>query len=198
MEEEVILGNHKFVFCDSAGLRDSQDVVEKIGIELAREKIVWADLVLLVVDAEDHNNMHESILQELKEKAKKIWFVVNKIDKNPHAIGSVFCDLHTCERNFYLSAKTQDGLAALISALSNEVEHNKGDSAESSTVITNERHRNCLLRAQQSLQALEKSSPAEVISLEIKAALNALNEIIGKTTNEDILGRIFSKFCIGK
>jgi tRNA modification GTPase len=198
LEEDVVIGNHKFVFCDSAGLRESDNVVEKIGVELAREKIPWADLILLVIDAEEEQQANDAVLAELKDKAKKIWFVVNKIDRNPHAVGSIFCDLNTCERNFYLSAKTLHGLDALIIALREEVEQRNEDSADRSIVITNERHRNCLAKAKQSLETLSKDSPLEVISLEIKSALSALNEIIGKTTTEDILGRIFSKFCIGK
>ncbi len=202
IEEDAIIAGCRFVFCDSAGIRDTQDKVEKIGVELALDKIEWADLVLFVVDATDDSNEWQKVLEHLRGKAKKIWMITNKIDLNPHAIGKLFCESHTCAQNFYISAKSRSGLTELTQALSDEVAHSLPNRAETSQVVTNERQRSCLVRAEEaldsSLDAISQKLPLEVISSEMRVALTVMEELIGKTYTEDILGRIFSKFCIGK
>jgi len=202
IEEQADLGGYRFVFCDSAGIRDTSDQVEKIGIALAKERVSWADLVLLVVDASDLDHDWRNVLSVLRDKAKKIWMVVNKIDLNPAAIGSIFCESATCAQNFYISAKTKSGLTELTQALIDEIRSSLPDRAESSNVVTSERQRSCLERALQALdlvaEAIQQNMPLEIVSAELRFCLLALEEIIGKTYSEDILGRIFSKFCIGK
>jgi len=202
IEEQANLGGYTFVFCDSAGITESTDTVERIGIELARERIGWADLVLLVVDAGDTSGDWQAVVAELKGKAKKIWFVVNKIDLYPQVIGTMICDSNTCARNFYITALRPDGADSLVQALVSEVKQSLPDSAEASEVVTNARHQGCLFAAAESLQrAIEgcnAGDPPEIISAELRCALGSLGEIVGKTYTEDILGRIFSQFCVGK
>lgn len=202
IEEEVILDNYRFIFCDSAGIRDTTDKVEKIGIELAIDRIPWADLVILVADAQDKKREWESVLGLLRGKAKKLWMVTNKIDLNSQAIGTIFCDSSTCEQNFYISAKTRAGVDTFIKALIDEVKNSLPLFAESNHIITNERHRHCLEKALSSLiqagKNLSSKQPLEIISVDVRETLKSLDEIIGKTYTEDILGRIFSRFCIGK
>jgi tRNA modification GTPase len=202
IEEELNIGGYRFIFCDSAGLRQSQDPIEKLGIELAIEKLDWADLVLLIADASEENPNWSEALSLIQARAKKIWFVVNKIDLNPAAIGVLICDSQTCTRNFYLSAKNQAGTDELLSALKDELKNSSSDYAEGNIVISNARHFECLNRGIESVQAaingLNGNNPLELVSADLRVALNALEEIVGKTYTEDILGRIFSKFCIGK
>lgn len=203
IEEEASLAGQKFVFCDSAGIRDTTDEIEKIGVELAKERIPWADLVLLVVDATDEQLTWRSTADLLRESGKRVWLVVNKIDLNPKAMMQVFCDSKTCSQNFYISAKTGAGIGALIEALVEDVTKNMPERGDVGEVVTNERHRDCLLRAEQALQqfadAVALKTPAlPILVADIREALSALDEIVGKTYTEDILGRIFSKFCIGK
>jgi tRNA modification GTPase len=128
--------------------------------------------------------------------------VVNKIDTNPAAIGNLLCDSKVCVQNFYVSAKTGAGFELLTQALIDEVESTLPDSAESSQIVTNERQRNCLLQAIEALQrgtdAIAQKLPIEIVSAEVRSSLTALREIVGTTYTEDILGRIFGKFCIGK
>jgi tRNA modification GTPase len=200
IEEEVQLSNYRFIFCDSAGIRETTDVVEKMGIELALDRIPWADLVILVTDARDENQEWQKILTYLRGNSKKIWLLVNKIDLNQKAIGKIYCDSSVCQQNFYVSVKTQAGIDNFIRALIDEVKNSSY--SEASQTITNERHRLCLENAKSALQTavLNLSAPMDyaIISADIRNALNELQEIIGVTYNEDILGRIFSKFCIGK
>jgi tRNA modification GTPase len=203
IEEEAILAGYKFVFCDSAGIRDTHDTVEKIGVELAKERIPWADLVLLIVDANDRSEAWRETMELLRGQAKKVWMVVNKVDLNPGAFSQFFCDSTDCQQNFYVSAKSGAGIGALVEALAEDVAKSSPDKGEVGEVITNERHRDCLLRA---LEAMDRfvagagtvGAPPEILAADLREALGALDEIIGKTYTEDILGRIFSKFCIGK
>lgn len=202
IEEEAILSNYKFVFCDSAGIRETDDVVEKMGIELALDKIGWADLVVLVTDASDKSQSWQKVLDYLRGKAKEIWMLVNKIDIAPEAIGTIYCDSSTCSQNFYISAITRDGIEAFVQALVDQVKSSSPAQSESNNIITNERHRNCLENAAKHLDSalrnIEAKQYNEIISADARNALNSLQEIVGITYTEDILGRIFSKFCIGK
>lgn len=200
IEEEAIYSGYRFVFCDSAGIVETTNTVEKIGIELARERLDWADLVLFVADATDNKGDWKELLEEIRGENRRIWMITNKIDLNPDALSSFFCDARTCQQNFYMSAKTANGLQKLIDSLVEEVSQQAGGNAETSVVVTNERHRNCLQRAVESLDIilLQPKVPLEILTAELRVALSALEELVGKTTTEDILGRIFSKFCIGK
>jgi tRNA modification GTPase len=203
IEEEASLAGHKFVFCDSAGIRDTNDEVEKIGVELAKERLAWADLVLFVVDGTDTSSAWKEILDVLKAAKKKAWMVVNKIDANPAALGFFQADSSVCQQNFYVSAKTGAGIGPLLEALVDDVAREMPEKGDVGEVITNERHRDCLRRAYDSLtafidQAQAKQAPIAILVADLREALAALDEIVGKTYTEDILGRIFSKFCIGK
>lgn len=199
IEEEITLGGYKFVLCDSAGIRETDDTVEKIGVELALSRLEWADLVLCIADATDEGGWKD-LVELLKGKAKKIWMITNKIDLNPTAIGKFFCDSSTCQQNLYISAKTKSGFDTLTQALVEEVSSKIGGGVETNTILTNERHQSCLLKASESLSVIlsQKKLPLEIISAELRVTLTSLQELVGKTTTEDILGRIFSKFCIGK
>lgn len=202
IEEETLIENFRFVFCDSAGIRDTTNTVETKGIELAKDRIPWADLVLLIADATDQSKQWQALTKYLKGQAKKVWMVTNKIDLNPKAIGTVFCDSSICEQNFYLSVKTRAGLEALLSSLLDEVSNSKPIESETNLIAINERHKNCLDKAMKRIDSAIKYSinmgPIEIISEDLRISLAALEDLVGKTYTEDILGRIFSRFCIGK
>jgi tRNA modification GTPase len=203
IEEEATLAGFKFVFCDSAGIRETTDAVERIGVELAKERIPWADLVFLVVDATDTSQLWRDTLQLLKENGRRVWMIINKIDLNPAALSQIVCDSSVCQQNFYISAKTGAGIGSLIEALVDDVAKVMPERGEVGEVVTNERHRDCLERAAQAIDSFiegvkSRGVPVTILTTDIKDALSALDEIVGKTYTEDILGRIFSKFCIGK
>ena len=198
IEENAIIDGYKFVFCDTAGITETSDEVEKIGVELALEKIEWADLVLLVADATEEEKAWKNLLTHLQKS--KVWLLVNKIDINPDSIGKIHCS--SCARNIYISALDGSGLDGLRSALKEEVINTLHDKGEANAIITNERQRNCLFEAvkriQDSIEVIRDKKPSEIISIELRSALKTLEELVGVTYTEDILGRIFSKFCIGK
>jgi tRNA modification GTPase len=203
IEDEATLAGYKFVFCDSAGLRETTDQIEKMGVELAKERIPWADLILFVVDATDTTGEWLGTFDFLKTQGKRIWMVINKIDLNSQALVQFAEHASLCEQNFFISAKTGDGIGVLIESLVESVAKRQSESGEVGEVITNERHRDCLRRAEAALGACidgiqSKGVPPSIIAADIREGLSALDEIVGKTYTEDILGRVFSKFCIGK
>lgn len=206
IEETATIQNKKFVFCDSAGITETTDTVEKIGVELAKGRLAWADVVLLVVDGSDKSDATKgavrAVMELARQRASQVWMVVNKIDQNPNVIAHFVLESSEVHRIFFLSAKTGEGFEALRDALADEVTKRLPESAASSIVLTNERHRSCFVAAAQSLErlleAMDAQLPAEILSAELRATLAALDEIVGRTWTEDILGRIFSKFCIGK
>lgn len=194
IEETVSFEGFNFIFSDVAGIRETKDFVEIEGVERAEDKVEWADLIWMVVDATTDN--WREILESLHRRAKEVWLVVNKVDLNPSAIGNIVCE--KCSRNFYISALKKSGRESLFQAL---IETLKGRSpSENSLVVTHERHRKALVGASSALEsALEGLDlPLEFLAVELRRALNSLDEIIGKTYTEDLLSMIFSKFCIGK
>lgn len=202
IEEQYSYEGFQFIFCDVAGIRSSKDEVEKIGIALAEDRVNWADVVLFVVDATAPESEWRPLLSDLQSRAKEIWMVVNKVDLNPGAIGTIVCESTICSRNFYISAKTKNGCEALMDALVELVKARMPIQTDGNQVVTNERHRSALVKASEAIekaeQAIEDNLPLEIMSGEIRIALTSINEIVGKTYTEDILGMIFSKFCIGK
>lgn len=202
LEEGCDIGGCRFVFCDSAGIHDSRDEVEKIGVELARRRADWADLVLLVADLSDTGNGWESLLPFLRSRSSRVWLVGSKIDA---AAGRRFTGEHAdagIAGVLNVSALSGSGMPEIKQALIDEFQSNLSRGRETSQIVTNERHRDCLIKARDALRqtvaALSASMDLEFVSADLRATLDALDEIVGRTWNEDLLGRIFSKFCIGK
>lgn len=215
LEEEFLLEGFKFVLCDSAGVRETEDVVEKIGVELARQRVGWADLVLFVLDvadlANDASQAETPAIQELlvyneiKKEAKKIYLIVNKIDtiKDSIELNRLENTLKTITNNyFFVSTLTSQQIDLLKKTLVNNVKSKGSNDSDANAIITCERHKNCLNSAIANLNTLKNNfaynAPIEIIVEDLKAALKSIDEIVGKTFTEDILGRVFSKFCVGK
>lgn len=194
IEIEANINGYKVILCDSAGLTDkTDDVVEKIGIEKTVEKFDWANLVLFIssIDTKSTNqNYKKKILETLKEKKKEVILINNKSDLNK----DVKIDINVSSSN----KKDIESLKKLIVDKINIY----GSSDEPSHIITQERHRVALTDAnkylQQTIESIDNKNELELTSADLRSALNSLNELVGVTHIEDILGRIFSKFCIGK
>lgn len=194
IEELAVIDGQKFVFCDSAGITETTDKVEKIGIELALDRLQTCDLVLLVIDAQDSEEQARIIYQQIASHNKPVWIVSNKQDLNKN----VFSKLS--EHVFPLSTVDSRGLTELEAALVRQVK-SINQSTDSSIVVYNERQRSNLLLASQSLEKISdlvKTQPLEIVSAELRIALSYLEQLVGAVDTENILGRIFSKFCIGK
>ena len=186
---------------DTAGIREDAEAVEEIGILRARQKLEQADLVLLLVDAsvgptdEDHR-LYESM------KQRPLLLVINKIDI------AFDLDLSTY-KNFFpdlalaaVSAKTRKGLGDLETAIFNSVTSGSLTWDPGHTCVPNVRHAASLKKAYESskkvLDGLEIDLPPDLLAIELQAALDYLGDIVGQTTTEDVLDKIFSEFCIGK
>ncbi|HIJ79265.1 MAG: tRNA uridine-5-carboxymethylaminomethyl(34) synthesis GTPase MnmE [Desulfobulbaceae bacterium] len=185
---------------DTAGIRDTSETVEEIGIQRARRKLEEADLVLLMVDgAVGLQNEDQRLYDEVV--GKKIIVVVNKIDIAPEQDLSPWREAFAGSPLVAVSAKNQTGIIDLEQALFEMV---TGGIAleESSQCAPNVRHASALQRAvvasQQVRQGLAADLPPDLLAIDLQVALDHLADIVGETTTEDVLDRIFAEFCIGK
>jgi tRNA modification GTPase len=197
IEESIHLGGVTIRLVDTAGVRDTDDLVEREGIKRTRLAQDEADLLLVVVDGSvPLTNDDRSLLNAIKDRKHVV--VLNKTDL-PDEVESdaALVDHASCR----ISAKTGSGIERLKSVLCDHLISKSVEAVESVTV-TNVRHRDALRRANDSLdQALESAQrgmAGELVSIDVRAAADALGEITGAITTDEILGRIFSEFCIGK
>lgn len=198
LEEIASINGYCVRFCDTAGLARTEDraidQVEKLGIERSFQKLEAADLVLYVFDVSQTFSFQEKVFSLVEEKNRNILLVANKDDLGRSETGP---------KNYpvtYISAKTGEGLEDLRKKI---LETILGSNVISgSLLISTRRHFEALKEAKNFLEqvtsGIAKRIPSEFVSADLRAALHALNDIIGVTYTEDILGRIFSKFCIGK
>ncbi|MEA3366450.1 MAG: tRNA uridine-5-carboxymethylaminomethyl(34) synthesis GTPase MnmE [Candidatus Hydrogenedentes bacterium] len=198
LEEFITIQGIPIRLSDTAGLRQSQDEIERIGVDIARGALTAADIVLFVVEATNPATPEdEALATDLSALEVPVLLVVNKTDLAANPDTSHWKDRFagTC----LLSARTGAGLQELEAALAGQLL--RGTSLSPSEVlITRVHQRDSLRRAHQALEHLLEDFQAspEFLSIDLRDALNALGEITGETVTEDILDRIFSSFCIGK
>jgi tRNA modification GTPase len=207
IEAQLDIDGTFYRLIDTAGLRDSSEKIEQKGIGIAEAILENVDLILLLIDASSGpTDQDEKIIQKLKkivdkkEKSFKpdILYVLNKIDLVENKNG--FAEFYT--RNVQLSAKTGEGLKLLHNFLAEFVINKDTEEVNQGQIITNIRHYNLLQKSNELLQKSKKSLTSgfsnEFIALDLRAALDFIGEIIGKTTTDDILNHVFENFCIGK
>ncbi len=199
IEDEITIGGIQFRFIDTAGLRETSDTIEKLGVEKAKQKIEEASLLLYVFDlSEDPIDEIIKKAEELESGNKPFIAVGNKADKADVQLLSRFNDL---EHALSISASSGEGIESLKEAILHKIhvdEVKQGD-----VIVTNIRHYENLLRAKVALEdvtnGVEKGITNDFLAMELRHALLALSEITGdEITTEDLLENIFSKFCIGK
>jgi tRNA modification GTPase len=198
IEETANIRGLPVVFIDTAGLREGRDEIEVEGIRRSRESLAKAELILHVLDAsEPLTGADENYLAEFA--GKKRIFVLNKIDlprklELPEPV-TRHSSLVT------VSCLSGQGMEALKDAIKNLVWAGKIE-AGMLQVMINSRHQDALGRAREAtvrtIEALRADLPLEFVALDLHIAVNAVGEIVGKTTTEDLLDSIFSQFCIGK
>ena len=206
IEDEMVIGGIGFRFIDTAGIRDTKDVVENIGIKKTYEKIEQAQVVVLLVDAwqmATHEDKLKTSIKELekirtKYPQKPLLVIANKVDRLDKEqikdLQSQISGLHL------LSAKTGQGVETLKSRLLDFV--NTGALRNSETIVTNTRHYSSLLKALEEIEkvqfGMEEDTPSDLLAIDVREALYHLGEITGQVTNDELLGNIFANFCIGK
>jgi tRNA modification GTPase len=191
-----------FRFIDTAGLRESEDEIELMGIERTYQKIDQAQIVLYVIDisqttVDDIKIDLKDFTEHIQNPEKKFIIIANKIDqlqKTPVK----FSELVEME-TIFVSAKRKENIGMIIDSLLRSVNiANTGDKA----IVSNIRHYESLSKTLTAIQSIEEgllqNFSTDLLSTDIRTALHYLGEITGEITNEDILGAIFSKFCIGK
>lgn len=203
IREQIILDGIPIHIIDTAGLRDTEDTVERIGIERSQQAVQQADVALILIDPrEGINATTEKILNTLPPELKKIE-IHNKSDLTGETVGQFLRD-HTTQTIFSnadsmiaLSAKTGIGLDVLKQALLQQINW-QGESE--GLFLARSRHINALKQAQQQLNAAADCTGhyIELMAEHLRLAQQALSEITGEFSADDLLGVIFSRFCIGK
>ena len=211
IEDELTIGGIGFRFIDTAGIRDTEDVVESIGIKKTFEKIGQAQVVLFIHSAEEFQNAEinlKSLQLEVgkiasKHPDKPLVIIINKIDMlSEQEKDRLEGLLSKIEGSSYklISAKTGEGVEAVKNLLLNFV--NTGALRNNETIVTNTRHYDALLKALEEVQkvnfGLNNSISGDLLAIDIKQALYHFGEITGEITSDDLLGNIFANFCIGK
>lgn len=199
IEETLNVQGVVFRFIDTAGLRKTDDVIERIGVERSYDKIKDASVLLYVCDASTLTDV-QTLIAEINEAEKfgvPYLFIANKADLLPENLYQRIEQTKSC---VILSAKNKTGINDLKSALFQTIA--KDGVKEDQTIVTNLRHYQSLINANLSLTdvvtGIEQHISSELIALDIRKSLEALGEITGEVSNDEILGNIFSKFCIGK
>ncbi len=203
IEDEISIGGIGFRFIDTAGIRETQDVVESIGIKKTFEKIDQAQVVIYLFDSAKSISdlkMIQVEIEKIKNKypQKPLLVIANKIDQ---LADSELAGLQDAIDGIQLlSAKTGFGVEQLTNSLLNLI--NTGALRNNETIVTNSRHYDALLKAfeevQKVRQGLDTGLSGDLLAIDIRQALYHFGEITGEITNDDLLGNIFANFCIGK
>ena len=219
LEEYIDIGGILLKLIDTAGIHSTEDVVEKIGVDKARQSIESADLVLMLLDGADELTEEDRAICSFM-KDKRVIVLINKVDKleakpetgsqgddsvtniNEETLSEILSEAGASNSKIvYVSAKTGQGideLKALIKEmfLRNEIDYND------QVYITRERHKALLLTARESLDRVKESIEAGVgedfLTIDLMAAYETLGEIIGETLEDDLAEKIFAEFCMGK
>lgn len=201
IEERCILHGIPVHLIDTAGIRPHEDPVEALGIERARQKVQFADLVLFLVDAQvGMGEAERELYAGLRDKAHLV--VLNKRDlATPEFLDEL-------RRHFSgapvvaISAKHQQGIEELQAAIYAQVVGDGAELCEQMTCAPNTRHRAILAKTLQACTSLEASmrqgAPVDLLAVEVQSALDYLGDITGLTTADEVLDLVFSQFCIGK
>lgn len=191
VEEVVNLQGIPIRLIDTAGMRDSEDVVEAQGVERTRAQLRTADLILEVVDGSEPISRH---LDDNALGGKHHILVINKSDVSEHADWKE-------EKGVRVSCLSGEGLDQLADVIAEELSMGAGEWGGHAVAI-NARHQACLKRAQAAIESarvtLQQGMGAEFVSIELRDAMEAIGEIAGRIDTEELLGEIFSSFCIGK
>ena len=194
IEESVNIKGITLRLIDTAGIRNTEDVVENIGVEKSKKVLNDAELVLFLIDG-SKGIMPEDIeiLREIGDKNHII--LINKIDLQNEEISI------DDENIIRISAKTGEGMTELENKIE-ELFNLKNLDSENELIITNMRHKDLLNKARNGLNTAKKTIrmglPIDMISINIKTAITSLGEILGESISEDVLNKIFEKFCVGK
>jgi tRNA modification GTPase len=194
IEDNLNIKGFTFRFIDTAGIRETSDTIENLGIKKSLEKAEISNIVLFIIDADSKLSKQLLELEKIKKSTRlKLLLVINKIDLNPH-IKKDFKDA------IFISAKKNQGIEALKERLLTFV--NTAHLSNNETIITNLRHYEELQLTLNEIiattEGLDSGLTGDFLAINIRQALFHLGSITGEVTSDTLLGNIFGKFCIGK
>lgn len=196
IEDELTIGGIVFRFIDTAGIRDTADIIEALGVERTLEKMKQAKLIIYMADAAQSISEIEEQIRGLAQLAIPYLILVNKADLMADAQRKAFEALDVV----FISAKEKQGIDELKITLLEQVNLHHINTSE--TLVTNIRHVEALKQTEHALQRVlanvDNPVTSDFLAMDIKQALHYLGEITGTVTTDDLLENIFTKFCIGK
>ena len=207
IEDELVIGGIGFRFIDTAGIRDTEDVIESIGIKKTFEKIEQAQVVLYLFDSLKFKVQSSEYIFELEKiknqfPLKPLVVIINKLDlMTEFEISTIREELETLNiQLIFMSAKENIGVDELKIQLLSFV--NTGALRNNETIVTNTRHYDSLQKALEEIQkvnfGLQTNISSDLMAIDIREALYHFGMITGEVTNDELLGNIFANFCIGK
>jgi tRNA modification GTPase len=210
IEENLVVGGVNFRLIDTAGIREASDTIEAIGVERALEKVKSSQVLLYVFDViETSPEALQADLDRLYEEDLQLVVVANKMDLNPytkfeHYFGNDYTGKWTVAKEQFVPvvAKSRSNLAYLEETMLAAATGGQGTLDEQAIVLSNARHYDALRRADEALERVLNGLGAglsqDFVAMDIRQSLRELGEITGEITTDDLLGNIFSNFCIGK
>ena len=207
IEDELVIDGIGFRFIDTAGIRETKDVVESIGIQKTFEKMDQAQVVLYLFESLKFKSQSAEYITEIekvknKYPLKPLLVVINKIDLLSDAeVATIKEQLEALSVNLVtISAKQNIGIDDLKNQLLSFI--NTGALRNNETIVTNTRHYDSLLKALEEIQkvqwGLQSGLSSDLMAIDIRQALYYFGEITGEVSNDELLGNIFANFCIGK
>jgi tRNA modification GTPase len=207
IEDELVIEGLSFRFIDTAGIRDTKDVVENIGIQKTFQKIEQAQVVLYLFESSKFKvsgSVYITEIEKVKNQypSKPLVVVINKIDLLTESeIREISKQLDTFDlKQVFLSAKQNMGIEDLKKQLISFV--NTGALRNNETIVTNTRHYDSLIKALEEIQkvqwGMQEGIASDLMAIDIREALFHFGNITGHVTNDELLGNIFANFCIGK
>ncbi|RSK40281.1 tRNA uridine-5-carboxymethylaminomethyl(34) synthesis GTPase MnmE [Mangrovimonas spongiae] len=203
IEDEISIGGIGFRFIDTAGIRETKDEVESIGIKKTFEKIEQSQVTVYLFDSSNSISNLEQVtleIEKIKNKypQKPLLIIANKIDRlDDTQLARLQNEI---EGVHLLSAKTGFGVESLTHSLLELI--NQGALRNNETIVTNTRHYDALLKALEEIkkvsEGIDEGLSGDLMAIDIRQALYHLGEITGQVTNDELLGNIFANFCIGK
>lgn len=203
IEDEITIGGVGFRFIDTAGIRETTDTIEGLGIQRTFQKMEQAQVVILMLSAKKFLENAPAVLIEIEKvknefPQKSLVVIANKVDilteEEINTLTSQIKGLHL------LSAKSGQGVDTLKKVLLDFV--NTGALRNNETIVTNSRHYDALLKALEEIhkvqEGIDSGLSGDLLAIDIRQALYYFGEITGEITNDDLLGNIFANFCIGK
>ena len=198
IEDEITIGGIRFRFIDTAGLRETTDEIEKIGVERALEKLEKSSIYIYLFDSTEMSVLEvKKELDSFTTNSKQL-IVANKIDK---ASKEELSAINNSDLPFLtISAKSKDSLDLLSNSLLNIAGIEALDSNQ--LMVTNSRHYDVLIKSLEEIckvqEGIDNHLTGDLLAIDLRQALYFLGEITGKVSNDDLLGNIFANFCIGK